>query len=73
MCAQDRRIFGPERVEIMEGWRKLRYEDCNNAYLLANVIRMTRPGRMRWVGHVVRMRKELQTMLWLEYLEEGNN
>jgi hypothetical protein len=42
-----RRIFGPQREEVVGGWRRL-----HNLYASPNIIRV----RMRWVGHVVCMR-----------------
>jgi hypothetical protein len=53
-----RRIFGPKRDEVTEGWRKLHNEDLHNLYSLSSIIRMIRSKRMRWAGHVARMREE---------------
>jgi hypothetical protein len=49
------RIFGPKRDEVMGGWRKLHNEKLHNLYSLLNIIRMIKPRRMRWAGHVVRI------------------
>jgi hypothetical protein len=54
-----RRIFGPKRDEVMGGWRKLHNEDLHNS--LPNIIRMIKPRRIRWAGHVARMRKRRNT------------
>jgi hypothetical protein len=35
-----RRIFGPKRVEVTGGWRKLHNEELHNLYSLRNIIRM---------------------------------
>jgi hypothetical protein len=35
-------------------WRKLHNEELHNLYSLPNIIRMIKPRRMRWVGHVAR-------------------
>jgi hypothetical protein len=48
-----RRIFEPKRNEVMEGWRKLRYEKFLNFYSLPIIIRMMKSRRMRWTRHVV--------------------
>jgi hypothetical protein len=46
-----RRIFGPKRVEVIGGWRKLHNEEVHNLYFLPSIIRMIKSRRMRWVGH----------------------
>jgi hypothetical protein len=48
-----RRIFGPkrDRDEMVGGWRKLHNEELHNLRSLPN-IRMMKPRRMRWAGHV---------------------
>jgi hypothetical protein len=50
-----RRIFGPERDEVMGGWRKLRNEERHNFYSSPSIIRIMKSRRMRWAGHVARM------------------
>jgi hypothetical protein len=45
-----RRIFGPKRVEVMGGWRKLHSEELHNLYSLPNIIRTIKSRRMRWEG-----------------------
>jgi hypothetical protein len=50
-----RRIFGPKRDEVTGGWRKLHSEELHNLYSSPNIIRMIKPRRMRWAGHVARM------------------
>jgi hypothetical protein len=52
-----RRIFGPKRDEVTGGWRKLRNEELHNFYSSPSIIRMINSRRMRWAGHVARMRK----------------
>jgi hypothetical protein len=49
-----RRIFGPKREEVTGGWRRLRNEELHDLYALPN-LRVIKPRRMRWEGHVVRM------------------
>jgi hypothetical protein len=43
-----RRIFGPKRVEVIGGWRKLHNEELHNLYASANIIRMIKSRRIRW-------------------------
>jgi hypothetical protein len=46
------RIFGPRRDVVIQGWRRLHNEELHNLYSLQNIIRMIKPRRMRWAGHV---------------------
>jgi hypothetical protein len=50
------RIFRPERDEVTGGWRKLHNEELHGLYSSLNIIRMIKSRRMRWTGHVARMR-----------------
>jgi hypothetical protein len=50
-----RRIFGPMRDEVTEGWRKLHYEELHGLYSSPSIIRVIKSRRMRWEGHVARM------------------
>jgi hypothetical protein len=45
-----RRIFGPKREEVEEGWRRLHNEELHNFYSSLNIIRVIKSRRMRWVG-----------------------
>jgi hypothetical protein len=47
-----RRIFGPKKVEVAVGWKKLRNKDLYGLYTSPSVIRIIKLKRMRWVGHV---------------------
>jgi hypothetical protein len=37
-----RRIFGPKRDEITEGWRKLHNEELHNLYSSPNTVKMNK-------------------------------
>jgi hypothetical protein len=50
-----RRVFGPNRDEVAEEWRKLHNEELNDLYFLPNIVRVVKSRRMRWAGHVVRI------------------
>jgi hypothetical protein len=47
-----RRIFGPEREEMMGGWRKLHIEELPDLYSSLRIIRIMKSRRMKWAGHV---------------------
>jgi hypothetical protein len=50
-----RRIFGPKRDGGAGGWRKLHNKELHNLYPSPSIIRIIKPRRMRWAGHVARM------------------
>jgi hypothetical protein len=49
-----RRIFGPERAEVIGGWRKLHNEDLHNLHSSPSIFRMIKLRRIRWAGYVAR-------------------
>jgi hypothetical protein len=53
-----RRIFGPKRDEVTGGLRKLHNEELHNLYSSPSIIRIIKSRRMRWAGHVARMREK---------------
>jgi hypothetical protein len=53
-----RRIFGPKRDEVTGGWRKLHNEELRDLYSSPSIIRMIKLRRIRWAGHVARMREK---------------
>jgi hypothetical protein len=40
------------------GWRKLHNEELHDLYSSPSIIRMIKSRRMRWAGHVARMREK---------------
>ena len=52
-----RRAFGPKRDEVTGEWKKLHNEELGELYSLPNMVRMVKSRRMRWAGHVARMRE----------------
>jgi hypothetical protein len=52
-----RRIFGPERDEVTGCWRKLHNEELRGLYSSPGIVRVIKARRMRWAGHVARMRE----------------
>jgi hypothetical protein len=53
-----RRIFGLKRNEVTGGWRRLYNEELHNLYSSPSIIRVIKSKRVRWGGHVARMREK---------------
>jgi hypothetical protein len=51
-----RRIFGPKREED-GSWRKMPNDELHSVYPSPNIVRVIKPRRMRWAGHVARMER----------------
>jgi hypothetical protein len=47
-----RRMFGPERDEVTGVWRKLHNEELHDLYSSPNIVRVIKPRRLGWAGHV---------------------
>jgi len=39
-------------------WRRLHNEELNDLYPSPNIVRVIKSRRIRWAGHVARMREE---------------
>jgi hypothetical protein len=52
-----RKIFGPKRDEVTGVWRKLHNEELHGLYSSPSIFRVMKARRMRWAGHVARMRE----------------
>ena len=50
--------FGILRSVVWWEWRRLHNEELNDLYFSPNIMRVIKPRRMRWVGHVARMGEE---------------
>ena len=68
-----RRIFGTRRDEVTGEWRRLHNEELNDLYSSPNIVRVIKPRRMRWAGHVVRMGEERVVYRVLVGKAEGKN
>ena len=61
----------PKRDEVAGEWRKLHSEELIDLYSSPNIIRAIKSRRMRWVGHVARMRRgDVHTGFWWGDLRE---
>jgi hypothetical protein len=56
---ENRRIFGPKRVEVIGGWRKQHNVELHKLYGSPSIIRMIKSRRMRWAGYVARMGEKM--------------
>jgi hypothetical protein len=50
------KIFEPKREED-ESWRKVHNDELRGLYASPNIVRVIKSKRMRWAGHVARIRK----------------
>jgi hypothetical protein len=66
-----RRIFGPNRDELMRGLRKLHNEELRDLYSSSSIIRIIKSRRMRWEGHIARMGKKRNAYRLLVRKPEG--
>jgi hypothetical protein len=49
------RKFPPKRDELTGEWRKLHNEELRDLYSSRNIIKIIKPRRMWWTGHVAQM------------------
>jgi hypothetical protein len=54
-----RRIFAPKRDEVTGEWRRLHNKELYALYSSPNISRVIKSRRLRWTGHVARMRKRI--------------
>jgi hypothetical protein len=52
-----RRICGPKRDEVTGDSRKSHNKELNDLYSSPSIVRVIKPRRIRWVGHVARMQE----------------
>jgi ribosomal protein L35AE/L33A len=68
-----RRIFGPKRDEVTVEWRKIHTDEFSDLYSSQNIIWVIKSRRLRWAGHVVRMRERRGACRVLVGKLEGNS
>jgi hypothetical protein len=66
-----RRIFGPKKDEVTGEWRKLHNEELYNLYSSPDISMQVKSRRLRWAGHVARMREERKVYKVLVGKPEG--
>jgi len=59
-----RRMYVPERDEVIRDWRKLHNKELNDLHCSPNVIGVIKSRRMRWAGHVARGKSKVRTGFW---------
>ncbi len=52
-----RGIFGPKRDRLRGEWRKLHNEEYNDLYCSPSIVWVIKSRRLRWAGHVSRMKE----------------
>jgi hypothetical protein len=48
-------MFRCKKTEVEGNWKKLHNDELHNLYCSSNIIKMTKSGRMVWMGPVVHM------------------
>jgi hypothetical protein len=52
-----RRKFGRKRDERIGKWRYIHNEELSDLYFEPNIIGVIKPRKMRWEGHVARLKE----------------
>ena len=66
-----RKRSGPKRDEVTGKWRRLHTEKLYDLYSSPNIIRVIKSRRMRWAGHVARIRDRRGAYVVLVERSEG--
>ena len=65
--------MGLKRDEVRRKWRRLRNEELHNLYSPPNIIREIKSRKLRWEGHVTRMKERRSAYMVLVTKPEGKN
>jgi len=66
-------MFGAKGEEETWEWRRLHNEELHDTFSSLNNFWVIRSRKMRWAGHVARMRGEEHTGLWWGNLRERDH
>jgi hypothetical protein len=66
-----RGIFGPKRDGVTGGRRNRHNEELRDFYSSPSIIRIIKSRRMKWAGHVARMREKRNVYTLLVRKPEG--
>jgi hypothetical protein len=66
-----RRIFGPKRDEVTGEWRKVHNKELRDLYSSPSIIRIIKSRRIKWAGHVARIREKRNAYRLLVGKPEG--
>jgi hypothetical protein len=66
-----RRMFNSKRDEVTGEWRKLHNEELNDLYCSPSIFRVIKSRRMKWGGHVERMRGQEMCIQGFDLDTEG--
>jgi hypothetical protein len=61
-----RSIFGPKRYVVTGKWKRLHNEELYDLYSSPNIVRVMKPRRLSWAGHVAGIgeRRGAHTGFW---------
>jgi hypothetical protein len=59
-----RRIFEPERDEVVRGWIILRNKELHKLHSSTSIIRMIKSRGMRWTAHIAHRRRRMHIGFW---------
>jgi hypothetical protein len=70
----ENRVLAQEDIWTEGEWRKLHNEELHDLYSPPSIIRIIKSRRMRWAGHVARMRRRgTRIDYWWESQREGDH
>jgi hypothetical protein len=68
-CPGTVQIFVNDDKKSKPAWRKLRNKELHNFYSSPSIIRVIKPKKVRWAGHVARMEGKGSAYWWESQME----